>query len=164
MRNSDTWILNTQPSHWEECAYGRNAPWHGIPEGGRGNPTEMNSGDLLIVRQTRDNEGNFGVRGVWEFKSCERVESQEDVPDCWRNHEDGVRNYEWFIYCQDLASGELRELNEIYQEDFDKLDISTGKLTGTAVSLSDSEKRKYLDSIRKHDSDADRVLGGTYHD
>lgn len=154
---TDVWILNTLPSHWEICERGPkdpgahgdhvDKPWHGLPENSNPpNPEKMEKGDILLIRQTSSPNKRYGVKGIWILEDYSRVRSQEHVPDEWRKHGDEERDYDWFLYCK----ASTKELDHIYKEDWEALNVYPWKLAGTAVKLEEEEKNNYLEALLDH--------------
>ncbi|KXB07473.1 hypothetical protein AKJ54_00230 [candidate division MSBL1 archaeon SCGC-AAA382K21] len=148
------WVVNTNPDHWEICeegpkdqgVHGDNVgkPWHGLPEGSRpSSPKGVNRDDVFLVRQTSRPGSESGVKGVWLFYDYAMVKSQKDVPEEWKRHEKKLRDYRWFIYCRPST----RILSPLYKENWSKLGIHHGRLTGTMIRLKEKEKRSYIEEL-----------------
>lgn len=159
------WVLNTLPSHWERCREGPadpihhperhlGHPWHGIPTGGRApDPRALTPGeDLFLVRQT----GGIGVSGIWTFEEARRVESQEAVPDVWRDHDGEQRDYDWFLHCRGSPE---RSLSPPLREDFaGEFPFHHSKLTGTGIEMDDVGCEAYVEALANHGV-SDTTLG-----
>ena len=142
-------MFNINPENWELCVngpeddaiHGENAghPWFGIRENGRGDPDELETGDLLLIRRTSGRKP-FGVMGIWEFHSSKPVNSQDEVP--WEDAE-----YAYVLYCRALQ----REFDEVYTENFDELSFSPPHIRAAILNLRPEFKREYLNSLLDHE-------------
>lgn len=154
-------LVNISQDHWRSCASGpfdpenhggHTGPWTAVPQNGQNPSYVFESGDIVLARRTnRTSDGEVGdldsgVYGIWKYKDYDNVDSQGDHP--WN------QRYSWYIYCEDV---ETRH-SPIYDEDWDAIDMTPQKMTGSAVfELSAKHERNYLSEILELSSISDEA-------
>lgn len=142
-REGHVWVFNIDRNNWPQCVAGPpegladvhgeenvGEPWYGLRVNSTVDSDELERGDLVVVRRSRD-----GVVGIWKFYDASAVNSQDEV--AW-----GDASYETVLYCRPIVRQFDAPLDETFIDSADLL-----KISGNVRDLSPDIAHSYVTNL-----------------
>jgi len=132
----DNWrnCVDPEPSYMENAGEIDEPTWQGVGANAKTDPRSLAPGTLVVARRaSRGGNQPHGAKGLWRYRSYERVTNQDDVPwsdDC----------YDWVLYCEPIQ----REFPNAVDERMNDLPFYQTKFMGAVNELRGQDCKSYL--------------------